>query len=352
MAQKNDTEVKVEEVESALMDRLDIKGDLRIRDQEIQRDDNDNTYEQRYRVRFYLNYDITDNILFESSIVSGKGNPTSGNVNFSEGIGIENFKIDILDLAYKFDYSWLRAGKSKHYFYRPIKTQLIWDNDLTPEGLSYGYENGDSFTAGIWKVHRLENEAVSTGDIYMLVAQYTHQIKYDTTTFNMGGGFYYYDGVKGNSAPYEKGVLRNSVDSNKLYLHDYAIAEVFGEVQLNNVWGKPLKFAATLAYNTAISSHNCGYDLSMQLGDIKNNLDWKIGYTYRDIQRDAVFGAHNDSDFLAGGTDGRGHIVTAKMQINKNMDLAGHFQWAELYTDSETTDADYNRIMLDVIFYF
>jgi len=343
---------KQEDASKSKFSKLHIKGDLRIRDQEIQRDDKDNSYINQYRARFFLDYDISDNILFESSIVSGKGNPTSGNVDFAEGIGYENFKIDILDIAYTFDDSWLRAGRSKYFFYRPIKTQLIWDNDLTPEGLSYGYENGDTFTTAVWKLHRLENELTSSGDIYMFVAQYVHQIKQENRTFNMGGGFYYYDGVKGNSAPYEKGPLRNSVDANKLYLEDYAIAEGFGEVQLADIVGQPLKFASILAYNTAASSHNFGYDLSAELGEIKGNFDWKIAYSYRNIQRDAVFAAHNDSDFIAGGTDGRGHVISPKMQINKNMDIAGHFQFSKLYVDSETVDANYRRMHLDVIFKF
>lgn len=332
--------------------KLHIKSDLRIRDQEIQRDDKDNSYIRQYRARLYLDYDITDNIIFESGIASGRDNPTSSNTNFENGIDIENFKVDILDIAYKLGDSWIRAGKSQYYFYRPIKTQLIWDNDIRPEGLSYGYANGDRFTTAIWKLHRLENEATSSADIYMFVAQYVHQIKYDNTAFNTGGGFYYYDGVKGNSAPYEKGSLRNSVDANKLYLQDYAIAEAFGEVQLRDAWGQPLKLATILAYNTAASSHNFGYDLSAELGEIKGNFDWKIAYSYRDIQKDAVFGAHNDSDFIAGGTDGRGHVILPKMQINKNMDIAGHFQFSKLYVDSETTDANYRRMHLDVIFKF
>ena len=146
--------------------------------------------------------------------------------------------------------------------------------------------------------------------------------------------------------------ILNTLDENGFYLHDYAIAEAFAEVKLKDVWGKPLKLATTFAYNTAVSSNNFGYDLSMQLGETKNNYDWKIGYTYRDIQRDAVFGAHNDSDFIAGGTDGKGHIITAKMKIAKHLDIGGHFQWATLHTDSAKTDADYHRIQLDAILKF
>ena len=39
-------------------------------------------------------------------------------------------------------------------------------------------------------------------------------------------------------------------------------------------------------------------------------------------------------------------------QLNKNMDIGGHFQFSTLYTDSETMDAKYRRMHLDVIFKF
>ena len=118
--------------------------------------------------------------------------------------------------------------------------------------------------------------------------------------------------------------------------------------------GKPLKLAATLAYNTAADDDNFAYDISMQLGDTKNLHDWKVCYTYRDIQKDAVFAAHNDSDFIAGGTDGKGHIITAKYKMAKNVDLGGHFQWATLNEDKSRSgvEADYHRVQLDVILKF
>jgi hypothetical protein len=70
------------------------------------------------------------------------------------------------------------------------------------------------------------------------------------------------------------------------------------------------------------------------------------------LERDAVYSAHNDSDFIAGGSDGRGHIVTTKMRVSKHMDVAGHFQWSKKFIDSAKPEADYHRIMLDMIFKF
>ena len=65
-----------------------------------------------------------------------------------------------------------------------------------------------------------------------------------------------------------------------------------------------------------------------------------------------MFSGHNDSDFISGGTDGRGHIMTAKIQLQQHIDIAGHFQYAKKYIDSNKPEADYDRLMLDMIFKF
>ncbi|MEA2029492.1 MAG: putative porin [Campylobacterota bacterium] len=344
----------------SIFDRIHAKGDLRLRHETIERDDKDNKYRERFRFRYSINFDIMDNLRLETAISSGKGNPTSGNVSFKDDDNIADYffdvlKLDILNLKYNFGNSWVSLGKTKHRIYRPIKTQLIWDNDIRLEGLNYGYkDDSKNYRLGINKLHRLENEAQSNDDIYIFLAQYVHSMKLDNSKLNLGGGFYYYDGVKGNTTPYAKGALGNTMDANGLYVNDYAILEAFSELKVGDVMGKPLKLAATLAYNTAADDDNFAYDVSIQLGDTKNVKDWKVGYTYRDIQSDAVFAAHNDSDFIAGGSDGKGHIITAKYKMAKNVDLGGHFQWATLNETKSATglESDYHRVQLDVILKF
>ncbi|SHO80473.1 Outer membrane receptor for ferric coprogen and ferric-rhodotorulic acid [hydrothermal vent metagenome] len=359
------TPVEIEEptkaVESkTIFDRVHAKGDLRLRYELIERDDKADKYRERFRLRYSINVDITDNLTLQTALSSGKGNPTSGNVTFKDDENLADYfvdvlKLDIFNLKYKFDNSWINIGKGKHHIYRPIKTQLIWDNDIRLEGVNYGYKDDTrSYRVGVNKLHRLENEASSNDDIYIYLAQYVQTMKLDNSKLNFGGGFYYYDGVKGNSTPYEKGALGNSLDSKGLYLNDYSIVEAFAEFKMGSLFGKPFKIAGTVAYNASADNDNLAYDISMQLGDTKNINDWKIGYTYRDIEKDAVFAAHNDSDFIAGGTDGKGHIITAKYKFAKNIDLGGHFQWATLNEDKSKTgvESDYHRVQLDVILKF
>jgi len=360
----NSDNISIEEknpIIKAYEDNLHMYGDVRIRYQErhqtyqsgSKEGEEKNTHQERYRIRLGLSYDITDNFIFEAQTSSGRGNPTSGNVKFTNGLNIDQFKVDVLDLVYKFDNSWVRAGKSKHKFYRPMKTQLIWDNDIRPEGLSYGYKDGDMATAGIWKVHRDEyKENPLSDDIYIFAAQYIHQIKDEDRTYNIGGGVHHYEGVKGNTTPYKKHFLGNSKNADKTYANNYSILELTGEAQFKDIFGKPFKVASVLAYNVAVSDDNFAADFSMQWGDTKNNLDWKLGYTYRYVEKDAVFAAHNDSDFIGGGTDGKGHIFTGKIKFNPNLYGAFHYQISETRMSDIEDARDYKRLMVDMILKF
>ncbi len=347
---ENDTP-KVETT-NGFFDRIHAKGDLRLRYETIERDDKDDKYRERYRLRYSLDFDITDNIILETAISSGKGNPTSGNVTFRDDENWKDYffdvlKIDILDIAYKFDNSWIRVGKSKHHIYRPVKTQLVWDNDIRLEGINYGYKNDNTMIRlGVNQVHR-EVEPEGSDDINIFLAQYVNTQKLGDAKLNLGTSYYYYDGVKGNTTPYGSG-KGNSLDDNDLYTEDYGILEAFGELKYKNVMSKPFKVAITLAYNTLADDDNFGYDFSMQLGDTKKIDDWKVGFIYRDVQKDAVYGAHNDSDFNGGGTDSKGYVFTAKYKMAKNLYLGGYFNWGKL-SDDET---DYHRVQLDAIIEF
>ncbi len=336
--------------EKSFFDRFHAKGDMRLRYETIEKGEDDNKYRNRYRFRYNLDVDITDNILVETAISSGKGNPTSGNVTFKSDDNwadyfVDVLKIDIADIKYSFGDSWIRAGKSKHHIYRAVKTQLVWDNDIRLEGLNYGFKNDDHMIrVGANMVHR--EAGFSNGDdINIFIAQYVNIQKLGNAKLNLGAGYYYYDGVKDNTVQSKNGFKQNSNDG-AVYTEDYGILEAFGEYQNKDLMmGMPFKAALTLAYNTLADDDNFGYDVSAEL---KATKKIKLAATYRDIDKDAVYGAHNDSDFSGGGTDSSGYYVKGKYKFAKNVDLGAWLNWSKL-GDAET---DYHRVQLDAILKF
>ena len=344
-----------QETTNGFFDRFHAKGDMRLRYETIEKGEGasaSNKYRTRYRFRYNLNVDITDNILLETAISSGRYNPTSGNVTFKDDDNwadyfVDELKLDIADIKYSFGDSWIRAGKSAHHIYRPIKTQLIWDNDIRLEGVNYGYKDGsNTIRVGVNRVHRESGYKIGD-DINIFIGQYVNTQKLGSAKLNLGGGYYYYDGVKGNTVQSKNGFKGNS-NVGGLYTEDYGILEAFGELKYKDVMGKPFKTALTLAYNTLADDDNFGYDISVEYGATKKVGDWKAAATYRDIDKDAVYGAHNDSDFSGGGTDSNGYYIKGKYKFAKNVDLGAWLNWSKL-TDAET---DYHRVQLDAILKF
>jgi len=350
----NDTSLVSQKI---LFDRVHFKGDLRLRYESIERDDKDNKYRNRYRLRIGSKIDLADNLQFEVGMRSGFANPTSGNQTFHDDqplsdYFLKSFRFNTLGLAYKFDNATLKVGRQAYMMYRPIKSQLVWDNDVSLNGVNYQYKDDTKIiTIGI-NQPSLEEAAKSKDNVNLFLAQYVQKTKLESAKLNLGAGIYYYDGLKGNTALFGK--RKGNTLVNELYVNNYHIAQVFGELQFKEVFGMPFKIAASLAYNVALDNNNFGYDLAFQLGKAKNIGDWQVKYSYTDIEEDAVFGAYSDSDNFGGGAAAKGHAIRTKYKMDKNLYLAGNFFFNKLYASNSKTgvEADYERVQLDVIIKF
>jgi len=343
--------------ESTLFDRVHAKGDLRLRYESIERDDKDDKYRNRYRLRLGLNVDLTDSLTLESGMRSGFANPTSGNQTFHNDEPLKDYffqslRFNILGVSYKSKNAKYKMGRQPYMMYRPIKSQLVWDNDVSMNGVNYQYKDDTKLITLGFNQPTLEEASVAKDDVNLVVAQYVHKTKVEAGKLNLGTGVYYYDGMKGNSTLFGKG-KGNSLDANKLYTNDYHIAEGFAELQLKNV---PLKLAAGVAYNFGADNNNFGYDVAVQLGKVKYVGDLQVKYSYTDIQEDAVVGAYSDSDNFGGGTAAKGHAVRAKYKAGKNLYVAGNFFFNTLEADTSNNktdvESDYERVQLDMIYKF
>ena len=371
-------DVKKDLHEKSIVDRFHFKGDLRIRYESKEATYFDKTesnkYLGRYRLRLGAHVDITDHLQLEVGMRSGYGNPTSGNQTFVEagkpGQALSDYfwqslRFNALAIDYKYGNSMLKVGRAAYMMYRPIKSQLVWDNDISLDGINYQYnDDSNMITLGINQTSYAE-ASVSRDNVNLILAQYVRTTKLSNSTLNLGAGFYYYDGVKGNTSLYNsnKGSSMGNtmvdangvqVTKNGVFANDYHIVEGFGELKFKNVFGKPFVIAAGVAYNTAASDKNFGYDLAFQVGKAKKVADWQVKYSYTDLQEDAVLGAHSDSDNFGGGTAAKGHAIRTKYKFGKNTYLAATMFYNTLYAskDGKAGDTDYERVQLDAIIKF
>ncbi len=355
---KNTTPEQV--AEKSFMDRIHFKGDLRLRYESIEQDDRDNKYRNRYRLRLGSNIDITDNLHFDVGMRSGFANPTSGNQTFLDDEPLmdyffQSLRFNILGFSYQSDNSTYKVGRQPYMMYRPIKSQLVWDNDVSLNGVNYQFKDDTKIiTVGANQPTLEEAATDDADDVNLFLAQYVHKTKLEFAKLNLGTGIYYYDGLKGN-IPLFGSRKGNTLDENGLYANDYHVVEGFGELQFKDAFGMPIKVAAGVVYNVAADDNNFGYDLAFQLGKAKNVGDWQVKYSYTDLEEDATYGAYSDSDNFGGGTASKGHAIRAKYKFGKNTYLAGNFFFNKLYESKskiEGMEPDYERVQLDAIIKF
>ena len=353
------SEAHVPVAEKSVLERIHFKGDLRLRYESIVRDDKENTYRNRYRLRLGVTYDMTDKLSFEVGMRSGFGNPTSGNQTFldDQPLGdyfFQSLRFNVLGFTYKDGNSVLKIGREPYMMYRPVKSQLVWDNDVSMNGVNYQYKDDSRIiTLGINQPTLEENALDEADRVNLFIAQYVQKLVLESAKLNLGAGFYYYDGLKGNVPLFGKD-KGNTLDANGLYANNYHIAEGFAELQFGDLFGMPLKAAAGVVYNFGADDNNFGYDLAIKLGKAKKVGDWQVKYSYTDLQEDATFAAYSDSDNFGGGTGAKGHAIRGKYKAGKNLYLAGSFFFDTLYASKSHTgeEADYERVQLDMIYKF
>ncbi|MHC4271063.1 MAG: putative porin [Planctomycetota bacterium] len=157
------------------------------------------------------------------------------------------------------------------------------------------------------------------------------------------GASYYHFGNAENASL----TLGSSSDFDDIY----NIVELFGGVD-TTMGEMPISVYGSYANNAGTnSSADTGWIVGLIFNKAKAPGSWQLGYNYRDVEADAVAGRLNDSDFIGGGTGGRGHEFKAAYQILKNVQTAITYIKAER-DRGFGTDNDYDRIMADVILKF
>ena len=259
----------------------------------------------------------------------------------------------------------IRAGRFGNPFVGT--SELIWDNDLTFEGLAATYamdlfgndparmERGVFLTVGAFPLQEVE---LSTDDKWLFGGQLGVEFALGSASrLRIAGAYFQYDNITGvrNSfdstltdftAPrfLQKGNslfdIRNDADtSTNLFAlaGEYKLVNgsiwldlgfgathvmVGGEYVKNIGWDRDDVFATTGAVEpdgSALRERTQGYDVGVTVGhpDIAALWDWRAFLLYRYLERDAVLDAFTDSDFHLGGTDTKGYQVGVDLGLSK-----------------------------------
>ncbi|MFC1552484.1 putative porin [Candidatus Latescibacterota bacterium] len=299
---------------------MKIGADLRYRHELIDAEGKVQRNRERVRARINMTAELNDEVTLGFQIASGTDSPVSTNQTFDGGFSSKQANID---LAY---FQWnpaavtgaaVTGGKVKNPFYVPGKTQLMWDSDLRPEGLAFQY----SISAGIADVfintsYFWIDERSTAGDAILLGSQ--AGVDYDSPVGGLvfGVGYFDYQNAKGYSSFYDAtDGFGNSVDNTGKYLYDYDDVEVFAELTPAGALEKCTVFADFVSNIADGVDDSRSWLAGASYGKASDPGTFDLKYSYRYIEKDAIIGAFTDSDFLGGGSDGKGHKIDFNYQV-------------------------------------
>ncbi len=355
-------------------ENVKIKGDLRYRHEMINEEGKDARNRQRIRARLAVEGKVNDEMKAAVQLATGSDDPVSTNQTLDNAFTTKGIGLDLAYFEYKpskFKGLSIIGGKLKNPFFKPGKSELIWDSDWNPEGgvFNYNYEMDNlDFTligSGFWI-----DEDSKKKDVSLFAGQGMVKLHFNekNSSVTFGGSYYKYNNIMGHKTLYEtdngKG---NSVDIaydttfyatigndtaigdiNKYhsYQNDYEMAEFFFELnhKFDNI---PVTAMFNYITNTAADSLKNGWLAGIHIGKAKNVGSWAFRYIYRNLEKDAVIGAFSDSDFRGGGTNAKGHEIGGTYQLMKNAAFSISYFVNEIGIDQDVTE-DFQRMQIDL----
>lgn len=329
--------------QSSWIDTIKVKGDLRYRHEGFDVDNRRDRHRHRIRARAAVTAQVNDSVDVGFGLASGGSDPIStnqtlGNSSSSKGVVIDlayvNWKTAVEGLA-------IRAGKFKNPFHRVGGNGLVWDGDLNPEGIAMTYANGNTFASlmGSWVT-----ESSSDDDSFLLGGQFGFRGDVgESSDLVAGVGYYNYLDSRGEPA-FLGGGRGNQLNPDGTYLDGFEIVEGFIEYGFP-VGDSDLTLFADYVQNLDADDFDTGYAVGAKL---KSNA-WQFGWAWQELEPNAVLATFTDSDFIGGGTDGKGHILQTSYALSKRISVKGTLFLNERFVDIGEEE-DYKRLQLDISF--
>lgn len=330
------------------IDKFSLSGDLRLRYEMIDEDGEEDRNRARYRARLGFVATINDDISMTFRLATGGGNPVSTNQTAGDGFSTKDIGVDMAYIEWSAtDNVHVLAGKMKNPLFRPGKNALIWDSDLTPEGVALRYESGNYFGT---LIGLFVEERASSDDSMLLGVQVGLSFALGNDRLIAGGSYYDYSNTAGNEPFYNGKSKGNTLDADGNLLFDYSELELFVQYE-TQIGPWPLMLFGDWVQNTEIGVEDTAYAVGFTAGSAKTPGTAQFSWTYQDIEADAVIATFNDSDFGGGGTDATGHLFKGKYALRENI-IVGFTYMLNDVDSNAGNEHDYSRIQIDLEFKF
>lgn len=342
---------------------IKVKGDFRFRTENIKEEQASPTPEaersrQRLRLRLAAQAKVNATTDVHVRFATGSTTNTETNSTNQDLTDYYSKKTIVLDQAY-FDWKatdslkvW--GGKAPLAFHSVGGNDMIFDTDLTPEGLAAKYkhslESGEIYfnTAMTWLNERYSaSGATDNTDVGLVGAQLGFAHKAEAWNLNVNAASYNYSNIKGATAP----AARGNTLSGGSYVNDYKVTSLGLEIG-TDISEMPVSLYAESVNNSDPSTNNKGSIFGVKIGKLKDAGSWSLTIDSREVEKDATVGVLADSDSSGGGTDIRSTKLAGAYQVADNSNVALTVFSGKKTISSTTLSPNYQRVMLDFNYNF
>ncbi|MGH8384465.1 MAG: putative porin [Pseudomonas sp.] len=337
--------------------KTQFKGDVRFRQENVHNDGVSNNKDQdRQRIRARLGAYTEINPQVDTGIRIATGNnddPRSTNQSLDNYFDKKQIWLDQGYLDYHPD-----AIKNLHIVGGKMPQQwvsmgdVIWDSDISPEGLSLSYKyplSGGTELFGSAGHYTLKDNVDGDGvqfkhDLRLYAGQLGARFAItDNLKMTLGGSVYAYD--NDNDITPLAGVIPGQLAINGNSPNEqFKLYEGFGQLDIGGL-AVPLSLYGQYVNNKDASNDQ---DTAWLAGLKTKIYGFGVDYNYRDVQRNSVVGAFTDSDFANGFTGSRGSKLKVSYELDKNFTLgATYFMANSDYTNATLKDSDIDTLQLD-----
>ncbi len=315
-------------------EKLKLKGDVRFRNELIQQEDRKDNFRWRMRARIAAEAEINETWSAAIGLASGSDDPVSTNQTLTSGFSRKYVGIDLAYVDFhpkRIAGLNLIGGKMRLPFETADKTQLVWDNDLSPEGAALKYKRAMGEKAEIFMnaAGFYVTDSDPDNEQWMSGAQAGFNVKPSGKLgLTAGASYYDYHRVEGYAGVYnaekfygnsskKTGTKVVTVKAGNTtigkdtvdvfgYAADFNELEIFGvfDVKVNDKVA--VRLAGDYVNNSGADSLNTAYLFGGSLFYGKDKGSMKLSANYRKVEADAMIGAFTYSDPWGGGTNGKG----------------------------------------------
>jgi hypothetical protein len=352
-------------------DYITVNGNLRLREEVINDDakkkaNGEHYTRDRLRIKAQLGAEgKLDDLKLGLRISTGGADPISANTTLGDGDQKKEIRLDLAYLDYNFlgdNPNELRAigGKMVQPLIAYGIDDLMWDQDLTPEGLAAkGRVGNDRLTflanAEYLYIKDRDSQPSAWGWVGQGALQFTFVPEAVLTLGGSYAGFQNFKGYdvidwenKNNS--YGNSTVKGTVSggtTNKAWASDFTPIMGFGNLDL--FLGKmPVSIYGQALTNPGADDNKSGYMGGISFFKAKNPKTFELGYAYALLEKNATLGMWTDSDRWGGGTNGKGSRFYGKYQINKYLQFAMSFFLDKKSIADNETETSYNRLQIDL----